>query len=187
MAGFNHIQFKIPKGQDIPDNVMVWGLPQGSLLDTDNTVPFIASLQNVEIHHRPVQSKKILTPDTQNKKDNNLLTLEEVDYLASPSSDSQNIQNTIIDPSRYSPYSSSGRSGIQPIATRVILSREDLTKKLAELSSQQNRIKDREDDIAERIEILANHQKDDSQFLKDLLMSLMTSTENKEVFGRNQN
>jgi len=178
---------EIPKGQDIPDNVMVWGLPQGSLLDTDNTVPFIASLQNVEIHHRPVQSKKILTPDTQNKKDNNLLTLEEVDYLASPSSDSQNIQNTIIDPSRYSPYSSSGRSGIQPIATRVILSREDLTKKLAELSSQQNRIKDREDDIAERIEILANHQKDDSQFLKDLLMSLMTSTENKEVFGRNQN
>eukprot|EP00092_Neocalanus_flemingeri_P006428 GFUD01006925.1.p1 GENE.GFUD01006925.1~~GFUD01006925.1.p1 ORF type:complete len:498 (-),score=113.70 GFUD01006925.1:444-1937(-) len=179
---------EIPNGQDIPDNIMVWGLPQGSLLDTDNTVPFIASLQNVEIHHRPALSKKILTPDPQNKKDNNnLLTLEEVDYLASPSSDSQNIPNPFPDPSRYSPYSSSGRSGIQPIATRVILSRDDLTKKLAELSTKQDRIRTREDNFAERIEILANQQKDDSQFLKDLLMSLMTSTENKEVFGRNRN
>lgn len=67
----------------------------------------------------------------------------------------------------------------------MILTREDLTKKLAELSSKQNRIKDREDNIAEKIDTLANQQKDDSQFLKDLLMSLMTTTENREVFGRN--
>merc|ERR1712013_976733 len=73
----------------------------------------------------------------------------------------------------------------QPIATRVILSRDDLTKKLAELSAQQNRIKDREDNIAQKIDVLADQQKDDSEFLKDLLMSLMTTTENREVFGRN--
>lgn len=177
---------EIPNGQDIPDNVMVWGLPQGSILDTDNSVPFIATLQNVEIHHRPVQSKKILTPDAQNTQNNNLLTLEEVDYL-SPTADSQNTQTSISDPFQYSPYSSSGRSGVQPIATRIILSRDDLTKKLAELTSKQNRIRDREDNIAEKIEILSNQQKDDSQFLKDLLMSLMTSTENNEVFGRKRN
>jgi len=178
---------EIPNGQDIPDNVMVWGLPQGSILDTDNSVPFVASLQNVEIHHRPVQSRKILTPDSQNKQNNNLLTLEEVDYLASPTTDSQDSQVLIPRPSNYSPYSNSGRTGVQPIATRVILSREDLTKKLAELSTKQNRIRDREDNIAEKIDILSNQQKDDSQFLKDLLMSLMTTSENKEVFGRNRN
>jgi len=176
---------EIPDGQDIPDNVMVWGLPQGSILDNDNSVPFISSLQNVEIHHRPVQSRKILTPDTQNRQNNNLLTLEEVDYLASPKLDAQLPQAPSTESSNYSPYRNSGRGGVQPIATRVILTREDLTKKLAELSSKQNRIKDREDNIAEKIDTLANQQKDDSQFLKDLLMSLMTTTENREVFGRN--
>ena len=158
---------------------MVWGLPQGSILDTDNRIPFVASLQNVEIHHRPVQSRKILNPDSQNKQNNNLLTLEEVDYLASPTTDSQDSQVLIHQPSRYSPYSNSERTGVQPIATRVILSREDLTKKLAELSTKQNRIRDREDNIAEKIDILSNQQKDDSQFLKDLLMSLMKTSENK--------
>jgi len=177
---------EIPNGQDIPDDVMVWGLPQGSILDSDNNVPFISTLQNVEIHHRPVQSRKILTPDTQDRQNNNLLTLEEVDYLASPKSDSQDLDTLIPEPSKYSPYSGSGRTGVKPIATRVILSREDLTKKLAELSSQQNRIKDREDNIAEKIDLLVDQQKDDSEFLKDLLMSLMTTTENREVFGRNR-
>jgi len=176
---------EIPDGQDIPDDVMVWGLPQGSILDNDNSVPFISTLQNVEIHHRPVQSRKILTPDTQNRQNNNLLKLEEVDYLAPPKSDSATPDTLIPEPSNYSPYTNTGRNGVQPIATRVILSREDLTKKLAELSSKQNRIKDREDNIAEKIDLLANQQKDDSEFLKDLLMSLMTTTENREVFGRN--
>jgi hypothetical protein len=175
---------EIPDGQDIPDNVMVWGLPQGSILDNDNSVPFISTLQNVEIHHRPVQSRKILTPDTQNRQNNNLLTLEEVDYLASPNLDAELPQAPSTESSNYSPYR--GRGGVQPIATRVILTRDDLTKKLAELSSEQNRIKDREDNIAEKIDTLANQQKDDSQFLKDLLMSLMTTTENREVFGRNR-
>ena len=184
-AVFKSISFKIPDGQDIPDDVMVWGLPQGSILDSDNNVPFISTLQNVEIHHRPVQSRKVLTPDTQDRQNNNLLTLEEVDYLASPKSDSQEPDTLIPEPSKYSPYTSSGRAGVQPIATRVILSREDLTKKLAELSAQQNRIKDREDNIAQKIDVLADQQKDDSEFLKDLLMSLMTTTENREVFGRN--
>ena len=38
---------------------------------------------------------------------------------------------------------------------------------------------------AEKIDNLSNRQKDDSQFLKDLLMSLMTSAENRQVFGKN--
>ena len=98
----------------------------------------------------------------------------------------KNLSNILLLSTKSSPYSGSGRTGVKPIATRVILSREDLTKKLAELSSQQNRIKDREDNIAEKIDLLADQQKDDSEFLKDLLMSLMTTTENREVFGRNR-
>jgi len=178
---------EIPNGQDIPDNVMVWGLPQGNLLDTDDTTPFIASLQNVEIHHRPLQSRKIITPDTQNKNSNKLQTLEEIDYLASPPSDFQNNPYSLPDPYRHSPYGSSGQYGIQPIATRVILSKEDLSRKLEELSSNQSRIKDREDNIAEQVKILSNQQNDDSKFLKKLLMSLMTTTENKQVFGQSRN
>lgn len=176
---------EIPDGQDVPDNVMVWGLPKASILDTDTSVPFIASLQNVEIHHRPVQSRKVHTPDQQSQQNNNLLTLEEVDYLGSPETDTTS--ETIVDQSHFTPYGSSGRAGMQPIATRVIISQEDLSRKLAELTERQDRLQDRENNIAEKFEMLSNQQKDDSQFLKDLLMSLMTSTENKEVFGRNRN
>lgn len=176
---------EIPDGQDVPDNVMVWGLPKASILDTDTSVPFIASLQNVEIHHRPVQSRKVHTPDQQSQQNNNLLTLEEVDYLGSPETDTPG--ETIVDQSHFTPYGSSGRAGMQPIATRVIISQEDLSRKLAELTERQDRLQDRENNIAEKFEMLSNQQKDDSQFLKDLLMSLMTSTENKEVFGRNRN
>ena len=99
-----------------------------------------------------------------------MVTLEEVDFLAEDSSDT---------------LQSRGRQLIKPIKTRLILSGAELNEKLADLRLKQNLIEDKEDDMAEKIEILSDQQRNNSQFIRNFFGSLMTANENQNVFGKN--
>ena len=151
---------------------MMWGLPKKSSIKNDN-VDYNGNIQNVEIRHTPALNVKVFN-DTETdlnngNNENSLTTLEEVDFML-PSGE-EGITNKYFGPN--------GRSGFKPLATRIILSREDLEKKLTELQEQQNTIEQKEDDLSNQME----KQKQESEFFKKLFMSLMTSVEKHQVFG----
>jgi len=158
---------ELPADQARPSSLLVWGLPG----QKGRVASYTPSMQDMEIYHGPVR-RNVTYTDTANMMDdgNSLVTLEEVDFLAEDSSDT---------------LQSRGRQLIKPIKTRLILSGAELNEKLADLRLKQNLIEDKEDDMAEKIEILSDQQRNNSQFIRNFFGSLMTANENQNVFGKN--
>ena len=120
-----------PGGEDIPQNVMIWGLPHKTSLDDENT-PYTGAVQDVEIRHIPAPASSDTSPapaqsaNEDNDTSGELTTLEEVDYLAPLFTSSE--QARPRDGNNY------GVGWSQPVATRIILSREQFEQmKLSKL------------------------------------------------------
>ena len=151
---------------------MMWGLPKKSSIESDN-IDYNGNIQNVEIRHTPALNVKVFNDSETNvnneNNDNSLTTLEEVDFML-PSGE-EGMTNSYFGPN--------GRSGFKPLATRIILSREELQEKITELQEQQSNMEQKEDDLSLQVE----KQRQESEFFKKLFMSLMTSVEKHQVFG----
>ena len=105
---------------------MMWGLPKKSSIESDN-IDYNGNIQNVEIRHTPALNVKVFNDSetglNNDNNDNSLTTLEEVDFMLPSEEDGMT--------SSY--FGPNGRSGFKPLATRIILSREELAKKITEL------------------------------------------------------
>ena len=173
-----------PGGEDIPQNVMIWGLPHKTSLDDENT-PYTGAVQDVEIRHIPAPASSDTSPapapsaNEDNDTSGELTTLEEVDYLAPLFGSSE--QARPRDGNNY------GVGWSQPVATRIILSREQFEQmklnKLNEVEDQVTKVQEQEDDLKERVDTLYDRQKAETEFYKNLFKSLMTTAEQKKVFG----
>ena len=155
---------QIPDGEDIPDNIMIWGLPKTSSLDTD-TVPYSGNVQNVEILHKPKENVKYfnLTEDKV-ENGNTLQTIEEVDFLGDVKDDSFEYDE---DQAQYNSLH------------EVVLSREELEMKLKEMRKD---VEAKEDDLSDKIYELEEKQKLESEFYKKLFVSLMTEKKRQKDF-----
>jgi len=155
---------EIPDGEDIPDNIMIWGLPKTSSLDTD-TVPYSGNVQNVEILHKPKENVKYfnLTEDKV-ENGNTLQTIEEVDFLGDVKDDSFEYEE---DQAQYNSLH------------EVVLSREELEMKLKEMRKD---VEAKEDDLSDKIYELEEKQKLESEFYKKLFVSLMTEKKRQKDF-----
>lgn len=155
---------EIPDGEDIPDNIMIWGLPKTSSLDTD-TVPYSGNVQNVEILHKPRENVKYfnLTEEGKNGTGNILQTIEEVDFLGGVKDDSVEAQ----DQDQYHSLH------------EVVLSREELEMKLKEMRKN---VEANENDLSDKIDELEAKQKMESEFYKKLFISLMTEKQKHNEF-----
>ena len=150
----------------------MWGLPKKSSIESDN-IDYNGNIQNVEIRHTPALNVKVFNDSetglNNGNNDNSLTTLEEVDFMLPSGEDGMT--------SSY--FGPNGRSGFKPLATRIIMSREELAKKITELQEQQSNIEQKEDDLSVQVE----KQRQESEFFKKLFMSLMTPVEKRQVFG----
>lgn len=155
---------QIPDGEDIPDNIMIWGLPKTSSLDTD-TVAYSGNVQNVEILHKPKENVKYfnLTEDKV-ENGNTLQTIEEVDFLGDVKDDSFEYDE---DQAQYNSLH------------EVVLSREELEMKLKEMRKD---VEAKEDDLSDKIYELEEKQKLESEFYKKLFVSLMTEKKRQKDF-----
>ena len=155
---------EIPDGEDIPDNIMIWGLPKTSSLDTD-TVPYSGNVQNVEILHKPRENVKYfnLTEEGKNGTGNILQTIEEVDFLGGVKDNSFEAQ----DQDQYHSLH------------EVVLSREELEMKLKEMRKN---VEANENDLSDKINELEAKQKMESEFYKKLFVSLMTEKQKHNEF-----
>ena len=156
---------EIPDGEDIPDNIMIWGLPKTSSLDTD-TVPYSGNVQNVEILHKPRENVKYfnLTEEGKNGTGNNILqTIEEVDFLGGDKDDSFEVQ----DQDQYHSLH------------EVVLSRAELEMKLKEMRKN---VEANENDLSDKINELEAKQKMESEFYNKLFVSLMTEKQKHNEF-----
>ena len=149
---------QIPDGEDIPDNIMIWGLPKKSSLEPDSP-SYSGSPQNLEIRHTAPQTARVRSVGSGGAGDQ-LLTLEEVDFLPPVTEEEEE-----------------GEDESSPHLHQVILSREELDRRLTQLQQQQQQVETREEDLSNKIGILEQQQKNESEFYKKLFLSLMTSKE----------
>ena len=175
---------QIPSGEDIPQNVMFWGLPQKNSLDKES---YTGAVQDVEIRHIPspvTEPSPALGSDVETQtesvsSDDNtsgeLQTLEEVDYLA-PLFGS----NVETRPSNKNNY---GMGWSQPISTKIILSREQFEQRKLEEKMKLNEVENKLDQLEDKEESLQKQVDNDTEFYKNLFKSFMTNAEQKEVFG----
>ena len=152
---------QIPDGEDIPDNIMIWGLPKKSSLEPDSP-SYSGSPQNLEIRHTAPQTARVRSVGSGGAGDQ-LLTLEEVDFLP-PVTEEEGEEEEEEEES-------------SPHLHQVILSREELDRRLTQLQQQQQQVETREEDLSNKIGILEHQQKNESEFYKKLFLSLMTSKE----------
>ena len=189
-------------GNDIPDNLMLWGLPQKSSLEDDRSQ---GNVFNFEIRHNLPAKKKTQDDHQGQHHGEGLHTLQEVDFLSSTNKkkrphhsnhDSGHLETLeekdFLAPDSFDNYQ--GRqemrrnrlfglhrhSELRPVATRVILTRDELEKKLEELQEDQE---DREDDLEDQLDEIARKQREEERMIKKIFMSLMTPTEKRKVFG----
>ena len=157
---------EIPDGEDIPDNIMIWGLPKTSSLDTD-TVPYSGNVQNVEILHKPKENVKYfnLTEEGHNGTGNVLQTIEEVDFLGGVKDDSFD-------------YESQDQDQYHTLH-EVVLSREELEMKLKEMRKN---VEANENDLSDKINEIEEKQKMESEFYRKLFVSLMTEKQKQNQF-----
>lgn len=171
-----------PGGQvDIPQSVMIWGLPQKTRLDDDTA----GAVQDVEIRHIPAPERSQeeeeeedgLTSSTSQAGDNSssgeLQTLEEVDYLdpmfgSSPSQDQGNTN-------RY------GLRWTKPVATKIIMTSDQLEETLRGLGDTVDQVRDQEDSLEDRVNTLYDRQITETEFYKKLYLSMMTKADQKKV------
>ena len=132
---------QIPDGEDIPDNIMIWGLPKKSSLEPDSP-SYSGSPQNLEIRHTAPQTARVRSVGSGGAGDQ-LLTLEEVDFLP-PVTEEEGEEEEESSPHLH----------------QVILSREELDRRLTQLQQQQ--VETREEDLSNKIGILEQQQKNES-------------------------
>jgi len=184
---------EIPDGENIPESLVLWGLPKKSSLQNE-ILPYTGAVQNLEIRHFPEHQKVDTNPDgsetdllktikevdyLSNSRDDSMhapeiQTLKEVDFLGVDDKESRNREN----------IKRQSRNKLQPVKTRVIISNSDLQKKMAELHENQERIANNEHILLNEVQVLEEKQKVQSDFFRDLILSLMTNSEKRKVFGR---
>lgn len=142
-----------------PEHQKVDTNPDGSetdLLKTIKEVDYLSNSRDDSMHAPEIQ------------------TLKEVDFLGVDDKESRNREN----------IKRQSRNKLQPVKTRVIISNSDLQKKMAELHENQERIANNEHILLNEVQVLEEKQKVQSDFFRDLILSLMTNSEKRKVFGR---
>ena len=164
-----------PGGQDIPPSVMIWGLPQKTSLDDETA----GAVQDVEIHHIPAPDQEEEEEEEEGLSTTNssgeLQTLEEVDYLAplfgsSPGQDRGGSN-------RY------GLSWTKPVATKIIMTSDQLQERLRGLGDTVEQVREQEDSLEDRVNTLYDRQITETEFYKKLFLSVMTEAEQKNNSG----
>ena len=184
---------------------MLWGLPQKSSLEDDMSQ---GNVFNFEIRHN-LPIKKKVKDDNQNdaRPGEELQTLRELDFLPSSSSDKKRHhqprqhepgyleiveEKDFLASDTFENYQERQEirknrlfglhrnSEMRPVATRVILTKDELEKKLKELKDDQEK---REDDVEDQLDEISKRQKEEERMIKKIFMSLMTPTEKRKVFG----
>lgn len=169
-----------PGGQsDIPQSVMIWGLPHKTSLDDDTA----GAVQDVEIHHIPApetsqeeeeeEDRMTTSQAGLNRSSGELETLEEVDYLAplfssSPSQD----------------RAGSNRYGLRwskPVATKIIMTSDQLEETLRTLGDTVDQVRDQEDSLEDRVDTLYDRQITETEFYKKLYLSVLTKAEQNKI------
>ena len=157
---------------------MMWGLPQKTSLDDDKA----GAVQDVEIRHIPApersqeeeEEEDRMTSSTSQAGDNSssgeLQTLEEVDYLAPLFASSQDGGNT----NRY------GLKWTKPVATKIIMTSDQLEETLRGLGDSVDQVRDQEDSLEDRVNTLYDRQITETEFYKKLFLSVVTGREPKD-------
>ena len=159
---------------------MIWGLPQKTSLDDDTA----GAVQDVEIRHIPApestqeeEEEDRLASSTSQAGDNSsngeLETLEEVDYLAPLFGSSQDRGST----NRY------GLKWTKPVATKIIMTSDQLEETLRGLGDTVEQVRDQEDSLEDRVNTLYDKQITETEFYKKLFLSVMTEGEPKDNVG----
>ena len=164
-----------PGGQDIPPSVMIWGLPQKTSLDDETA----GAVQDVEIHHIPAPDQEEEEEEEEGLSTTNssgeLQTLEEVDYLAplfgsSPGQDRGGSN-------RY------GLSWTKPVATKIIMTSDQLQERLRGLGDTVEQVREQEDSLEDRVDTLYDRQITETEFYKKLFLSVITKADRKKIIG----
>ena len=165
-----------PGGQDIPPSVMIWGLPQKTSLDDETA----GAVQDVEIHHIPAPEQEEEEEEEEEglsttSSSGELQTLEEVDYLAplfgsSPGQDRGGSN-------RY------GLSWTKPVATKIILTSDQLEERLRDLGDTVREVREQEDSLEDRVDTLYDRQITETEFFKKLFHSVVTKGGQKDIIG----
>ena len=163
--------------------MMIWGLPHKTSLDDETA----GAVQDVEIRHIPApdteqeeeeEGERLTTPEREagdNSSSGELQTLEEVDYLAplfgsSPSQDRS-------DSNRY------GLRWSKPVATKIILTSDQLEERLRGLGDSVEQVRDQEDSLEDRVDTLYDRQNTETEFYKKLFLSVITKADQKNIIG----
>ena len=163
-----------PGGQDIPPSVMIWGLPQKTSLDDETA----GAVQDVEIHHIPAPDQEEEEEEeglSTTSSSGELQTLEEVDYLAplfgsSPGQDRGGSN-------RY------GLSWTKPVATKIIMTSDQLQERLRGLGDTVEQVREQEDSLEDRVDTLYDRQITETEFYKKLFLSVVTKGGQKTNIG----
>ena len=162
-----------PGGQDIPPSVMIWGLPQKTSLDDETA----GAVQDVEIHHIPAPDQEEEEEEEEGlsttSSSGELQTLEEVDYLAplfgsSPGQDRGGSN-------RY------GLSWTKPVATKIIMTSDQLQERLRGLGDTVEQVREQEDSLEDRVDTLYDRQITETEFYKKLYLSVLTKAEQNKI------
>ena len=110
-----------------------------------------------------------------NSSSGELETLEEIDYPVPlyGSSSSQDMGNT----NRY------GLRWSKPVATKIIMTSEQLEERLRGLGDTVDQVRDEEDSLEERVNSLYDRQLTETEFYKNLFLSVITKADQKKIIG----
>ena len=159
---------------------MIWGLPHKTSLDDETA----GAVQDVEIRHIPApdteeeeeEEESLTTPGREagdNSSSGELQTLEEVDYLAPLFGSSQERGNT----NRY------GLRWTKPVATKIIMTSDQLEERLRGLGDSVEQVRDQEDSLEDRVDTLYDRQNTETEFYKKLFLSVITKADQKNIIG----
>ena len=189
------------------DNLMLWGLPRKSSLDEDDENQ--GNVFNFEIRHNLPIKKSKYNSDQPRQDGDNLTTLQERDFLSdSKKKHSRKHKNRhhdkleVVDEKdflapdtfdnsyqeRYEKrrnriHGLHKHSEMRPVATRVILTRKELEKKIEELKENDDDAEERDENIENQLDEISRKQRREEELIKKIFMSLMTPSEKRKVFG----
>ena len=165
--------------------MMIWGLPHKTSLDDETA----GAVQDVEIRHIPTpesnqeeQEEEEVEVEEENRLGSNtnsssgeLETLEEIDYPVPlyGSSSSQDMGNT----NRY------GLRWSKPVATKIIMTSDQLEERLRGLGDSVEQVRDQEDSLEDRVDTLYDRQNTETEFYKKLFLSVITKADQKNIIG----
>ena len=169
---------------------MLWGVPRENQLDSEDQ-HYAGAIKNMEIKHFPTSSTPEERVPVHEDSNNNVLhTIKEIDHFAHNHQDGRSLHAPDIRPLRTIKSRdhlgndddsdmplSRGRGMLQPIKTRVIISKDELDQKLAELKDNQNRLRVEEDNLNQKVDNMAQEHEKQQEFFRDLILQLLTRKE----------